>query len=535
MSITTIATINFIRPVLRICIDWLSKQQTISNLLSKACISMFTFLTARYFAIRIYRKIFKYPPGYIGLPFFGVLSSLILKTEQFYCNCAKSDHKILTLPLGCKTIYLINDPQIMKNIWMKDNMIWRPANQFYSGKGADIAFLEGGSEWFKRRKIFQSNMVTMLNKNFLSKHVNEILTKFIFPIINKHCNDNTVWYPGKHENIPLVSFNIMYNCIFGNYLKNDNKDFLQFVKHVNQWQIDIIFNMFSWFLLGTTASNFIRNFIADPLKKTTHAMNDIVRKKFVANAIKSYNSNNVESYFDIIYQKLCDKKNDIDNIVDENTFDEGEIADLRLAVLGGVDTAGNMIFYQIILLAKYTQIQKEIYEEIVKNINDETGNLLDRISECPKLRAFVQESLRFLVVIPNVHRQVKNEKAMKIKVDNDTEYMIPKDGILCPNIIGMQRSEKYWKNPGLFDIYRWLNDKGKFSTKNNPMLFSFSAGQRSCPGEALAKKIMYLVIAQLLIKYKFYVDKPEKFNINFVMEGVMKVDGRIGCKIKKRL
>eukprot|EP01084_Bolivina_argentea_P268016 455120_1 len=498
--------------VVREWYDWFLNQ----NKMVKACTSLFTLIIARYFATKIYRKVMKYPPGYIGLPYLGVVPWLFSNGQKFYCECADTGHKILLLPYPAFNMYLINDPEIMKVAFSGDDSTCMPNNLFNNGDGTAFSFLNGGSEWLKRKKIFQTGMNRMINKKILSQRIETILQRFMFPILDKHCpqtnnNNKLLWCPMKAENVPCVTFNVMYNCIFGDHLKSDDAGYLELHKTEKQWAMASAFNIFVWLFYGTKTLDFVRKYVMDPYKTQNDNLNSVVRK-FVSKAVANYDKNDdiQNTFFYFIYQDLLRK---------ETITDDKIVSDFMIALLGGVDNIANLLNYLIALACKYPDLQQEIYEETVGD------------NDCDdKLKSFVHEAIRMMPAFPANYRQVNKRDGMKIN-----GITIPYGAVFSGNILGMQRCEKYWKNAKSFDINRWLdNETGKFTKKYNPKIFTFGFGKKMCAGEVLTMRIVYLIIHKVFKKYKFYVDYPQQFDIKFILEAVLHVDHSFACKIQKR-
>ena len=60
---------------------------------------------------------------------------------------------------------------------------------------------------------------------------------------------------------------------------------------------------------------------------------------------------------------------------------------------------------------------------------------------------------------------------LEIDVDGNG-YVLPDGMLVSPNIIGMKRSPKYWKNPDKFDMNRLSNKDRKFNRKLDPTLMN---------------------------------------------------------------
>lgn len=91
-------------------------------------------------------------------------------------------------------------------------------------------------------------------------------------------------------------------------------------------------------------------------------------------------------------------------------------------------------------------------------------------------------------------------------------YDIPKETIVFPNMFALHMNPKYWENPEMFDPHRFISNDGNLETKVDGWL-PFSAGLRTCLGEALAKSEMVTMCAYLLQRFEFRL--PEGVDPNF--------------------
>ena len=85
------------------------------------------------------------------------------------------------------------------------------------------------------------------------------------------------------------------------------------------------------------------------------------------------------------------------------------------------------------------------------------------------------------------------------------KYEIPKGTFVFPNLYGLMHDENHFKNPETFDPRRFLAEK-----KNGPMVFQpdervipFSTGKRSCLGQTLAEKELFLFFTGLMQNFTF--------------------------------
>ena len=97
------------------------------------------------------------------------------------------------------------------------------------------------------------------------------------------------------------------------------------------------------------------------------------------------------------------------------------------------------------------------------------------------------------------------------------EYVIDNDFFIEPNLLyNLRYNKQHWNiiDPNIFDVNRWIkHEKGKKSFLNYDQFIPFSIGKRNCVGMSLAIKEISLILANLILKYKF--DTKTKHDIQF--------------------
>ncbi|ETE57674.1 Cytochrome protein [Ophiophagus hannah] len=87
-------------------------------------------------------------------------------------------------------------------------------------------------------------------------------------------------------------------------------------------------------------------------------------------------------------------------------------------------------------------------------------------------------------------------------------YNIPKYMSVVPVFPSVHFDPLQWETPEKFNPDHFLDEKGQFRKRDAFM--AFSAGKRSCPGEALARMELFLFFSTLLQKFTFYLDVDTK-------------------------
>lgn len=197
--------------------------------------------------------------------------------------------------------------------------------------------------------------------------------------------------------------------------------------------------------------------------------------------------------------------------------------DMALMLLAATDTTYGALSFAMVLAAKYPSIQQELYKELkdaygtIENITLQKGGIL----KMPKLRAFVYECMR---IYPPAQaagfRDISAKEGLEIDTrpyGGDKVYKVPKGTQLMINIMAAHHNAEFWvkdydpinneqhKNINMKEIHLefWLDSQGKFDILKNKVNFlTFSTGKRDCPGQSLAIKELYIVLAMIFMTYK---------------------------------
>ena len=108
-------------------------------------------------------------------------------------------------------------------------------------------------------------------------------------------------------------------------------------------------------------------------------------------------------------------------------------------------------------------------------------------------------------------------------------YVLKEDFAIESNLIYINQGESK------FDLNKWIKpDKdGKSSFYNVIDCMPFSFGRRDCAGRSFALKEIYLVLANLIINYKFFAVDPSQ-KITFVDTIVKTLKSEIPVYVKNR-
>lgn len=201
----------------------------------------------------------------------------------------------------------------------------------------------------------------------------------------------------------------------------------------------------------------------------------------------------------IITEKgITDSKLAIDLIIEHSEkFSDIEIRDHIETLASGYETLAICLSHTILLLAMHPEVEEKLYDELINlNIND--VEVIDQtlMKKCEYLDMVFNESCRLLPAVPIILRETLRE------FEFDKNVIIPEGFCMIVNIFALHRNKNFWgEDADQFKPERFTKEN---SEKRQPnIFFPFSAGQRICIAYKYSEIAIKIIIARLVLKYKF--------------------------------
>jgi cytochrome P450 len=156
--------------------------------------------------------------------------------------------------------------------------------------------------------------------------------------------------------------------------------------------------------------------------------------------------------------------------------------------LAGHETTANALSWTLFLLAAQPGLQEDLAAEVTAALVGGADDVADRT---PRLRLFLQESMRLYPPVPRFDRQA-------VAADRLGENEVAPGDIVSIWPWMMHRHRKYWQEPDAFDIDRFA---GK-SDRHRFQYLPFGGGPRTCVGAQFATAEALTILAQWLGKWR---------------------------------
>uniref|UniRef100_A0A336KFI5 CSON009392 protein n=1 Tax=Culicoides sonorensis TaxID=179676 RepID=A0A336KFI5_CULSO len=183
--------------------------------------------------------------------------------------------------------------------------------------------------------------------------------------------------------------------------------------------------------------------------------------------------------------------------IDGRPLTNKEIQDeVNSFMLAGHETTGTTLGFLAYVLAKYPDVQNQVYEEIkVNGLFDPDEKLtIRKINSLSYFETVIKETLRMYPILGGAHKQCPED----IKIGG---ILIPANTIISTSIASSHLYAKNFENPLKFDPSRW-NDEISASERNPYAYQPFSSGLRNCIGQKFALLEMKTIMIEILREFK---------------------------------
>ncbi|KAF1752129.1 hypothetical protein GCK72_018683 [Caenorhabditis remanei] len=457
-------------------------------------ISIVTWLTARQFL-----KSKRLPPGPVSLPLIGNLHQIgyqlwrtggIVPTLNHY---RRQYGDVFTLWLGPIPHVNITDYDISHEVFVKNATKYAdkhvPPVMNYVRHGNGI-FFSNGEKWQELRRF---SMLTMRNMGM----GRDLMEEKIMAELNERCSEiDALAVNGTVVQTVNVFFDLTVGSVINNMLmgfrfdeRNKNR-FLTF-KHM----LDTAMQKFSpreltlpvWILKKFFSKSF-DSLVNDQHKILEYVSEDAVkRSRQYLNEDYEIDPDNVEDFVDAFLLKMKQDPN-------SDVYNEENLKILVLDLwITGQETTTMTLISAFIQFLNNPEIMEKVREELMKVTNRATRHLsLKDKNETPYFNATIAEIQR--------HASILNVNFWRINHEPTVIGGHPVDSgcLIASQLSVLHTNEQVFENPEQFDPERFLKND-----KLIQQVIPFGIGKRSCLGEALAKAELYLIIGNLLLRYKF--------------------------------
>ncbi|XP_077148597.1 cytochrome P450 2C23-like [Ranitomeya variabilis] len=449
----------------------------------------------------------KMPPGPFPLPIVG--NFLKIQRDGLIpslTKMARTYGPIYTVYFGTRPIVVLTGYQIIKEalVDMGDAFLNRgalPLVECILNHGG-LAFSNGESWTFLR----QFSLLTLKDFGMGKKSLEEPLQEEAQHLFNHFKSLNGQPFDPS-TTVICASSNIISRLVMG--IRFDYSD--------KRWMDTLADSRKAFHIVSSTWGQLydifprIMKYLPGPHRKTFQLVKSL--KDYVKESIKTHqktlDSACPRDYIDCFLIRMNQEEKNLNtafhltNLI-ETVFD---------MFLGGSETTAITLYFGLLILIKYPEIQDKAHEEIDQVIGQERAPKADDRNQMPYTNALLHEIQRISDTFPM--------GAMRSTTRDVTfhGYHIPKGTNVMPMLTTVLNDPSLFETPEKFNMKHFLDEKGKFK-KNNGFM-PFSAGKRACIAESLVRLQLFIFITVILQKFtlKSIVD-PNNLDISPTESGI---------------
>ncbi|XP_054157194.1 uncharacterized protein LOC128955546 [Oppia nitens] len=462
-------------------------------------------------------------PGPKPLPIIGTLYKSFTKPiQEVFVDNVKQYGKIYCDHFGTVPSVVISDPQLIKDIMIKDFHLFTNKDNFNTGDKLNDRSLFNlkGNEWKNMRSIISP---TFSSGKIRSMHpiVNDCI-KRLDENFEKHLTNKNVAEIEVKKMMSSLTMDVIASCAFGTKIDTYGQQKSEFLINAQKvithsWRSFIFLLTLTLFpkLIQWTSFTIhppsvdrffrtaIRSIISRRKTENTKSKNylrlilDAQNKTLDTTDDNDISGDNSEE----IYGSIGDKQISTNKSRIDITEDD-VLATSMLFFVAGYETTASLLTFLTYNLAMNDDCQQKLYEEIKQFDGNYT---YESISKMPYLEACIAETLRLYNPLSAINRIAAEDYKL-----GDTGITLPKSTIVSCNVQYLHRNPEYYPEPD-----RWNPER--FMPYNRDKLvpytyMPFGLGPRNCVGMRFALTEAMSTAAYFISKYRFVRtdNTPEK-------------------------
>ncbi|XP_075828826.1 cytochrome P450 3A11-like [Microtus pennsylvanicus] len=459
-------------------------------------------------------------PGPKPLPILGTLLNYYKGVWKFDVECYKKYGKIWGLFDGPTPLFSITDPDMIKNVLVKESysVFTNRPDMGPVGIMSKAISISKDEEWKRLRAL--------LSPTFTSGKLKEM-----FPIVEQY-GDILVKYlrreaeKGKPLDVKEVfgaySMDVTTSTAFGvsvDSLNNPKDPFVEKAK--NLLKLDFFDPLF----LSINLFPFLIP-IYEMLNVSIFPKDSVAFfKKFVGRMKENRLDSNQKHRVDFLQLMMNTQNNPKDKESHKALTDMEITAQAIIFIIGGYDTTSSTLAFALHELAAHPDIQKKLQDEIDVALPNKAPPNYDTVMEMEYLDMVLNETLRVYPIGLRLERVCKQD----VEIDG---VHVPKGSVVNVPVYALHHDPQYWPEPAEFRPERFSKEnKGRI----NPYVYMpFGYGPRNCIGMRFALMNMKLALTKVLQNFSFQPSKETQIPLKLSQKPMLQPEKPIVLKVVPR-
>ncbi|XP_062994266.1 cytochrome P450 2J2-like [Elgaria multicarinata webbii] len=441
-----------------------------------------------------------FPPGPVPLPFLGNLLAFDFKNPHLGIQKLREKYgNIFSMQFGTKQFVVVNGMHLVKEalVHQGENFVDRPKFPLMHEIFGEFGLVSSnGLSWKQQRRFALSTLRNFgLGKRSLDERIQEE-SRYLTDAIEEEKGQPF----DPHFQINNAVSNIICSITFGDRFEYHDSHFqmlLQLLDKTMKLQASIWSHLYDAFpalmkrLPGPHQTIFknwrqFKSFVREIIEKHKEDRNPLEPRDFIDAYLNEMAKEDVASSFH-----------------DENLLHSA--LDLFFA---GTETTSTTLRWALLYMAIHPEIQTRVQTEIDAVIGQSRQPEMDDRDRMPYTNAVIHEIQRISNIVPlNVPRMTTNDTTL-------AGFHLPKGTIFLSSLASLLFDKDEWETPSVFNPGHFL-ENGQF--RKREAFMPFSAGNRACLGEQLARRELFLFFTALIQKFTFQAPKDVTLSLDFQM------------------
>eukprot|EP00096_Caligus_rogercresseyi_P011673 TRINITY_DN467_c0_g1_i1.p1 TRINITY_DN467_c0_g1~~TRINITY_DN467_c0_g1_i1.p1 ORF type:complete len:482 (-),score=56.32 TRINITY_DN467_c0_g1_i1:199-1644(-) len=420
------------------------------------------------------------PLGPMSLPLIGSLPFLPHGGSKGFLDFSLANKygKIVRVDLFTTKLFIINDFQLAKELFNRDDMAGRPQHFYtqhikgYDGHSLGIIHSEGYS-WQTQRRF---SLMKLKNLGFGKKTLESTIyeeVKYLFDIIENEKEPSGEILMSELFNGPIV--NVIWQIIASTRCDHNNEQdrkILDGISSLLKGSYDPRFFVpaLSWFV---------------PYSEVDLASFDLKRRveKLIEEHEESLDENAPNDFIDNYLIEM--------RLGKDPTFTKQQLVvtcmDLFIA---GSETSSTTLIWMVFFMIFHEDVQDKCFQEIKEVLGYTFPPREEDMASLPFCMATLKEIQRMGNTAP---RSIFHVNLEDIEVEG---YKIPKGNYFTANL------RKFHFDPNVFEDPETFKPTRFYNKKLDPQFVPFGFGKRVCMGISMAKKELYYFFIMFIQRYR---------------------------------
>jgi len=449
----------------------------------------------------------KQPPGPPALPLLGSLPFLDISkgVSGWTLDPQITAHRIAVITFGTKVFHVVNDFQLCKDLFEREEFSGRPRDKFLLKHRFNHPVPLGiihteGLHWSTQRRF---SLKTLKDFGFGRKSIEESIHFEVDEMIDSTFSQTCDIHLRNDFNIPII--NVLWQMVANKRFSSAKSEDVELIEGVSY--------MFENGRKRDLMPAFVQNLIPASFHEYTltgkriRVMAGIRRHlvKEVEEHSTDFDSGNPKDFIDVYLASIGKDTGQDLNMLDLTDC----IWDFFMA---GTETSSTTLKWIILYLVIHQNVQDRCRAELRSVLGSRKASVAD-MPQLPFLQATIAEVQRIAYIAP---MSLPHRTTRPTEVDG---YRFPENTIFMANISFMMNDPEYFDRPQEFNPDRFMTSDGRYV--KNERLVPFGIGKRYCMGELLARNEVFLFTSDLLQRIKLLpptsnpIPDPNKFLCNF--------------------